>query len=144
MPCTRVQFPFLFERRAGIDSVIGKTKEYGVCEYKDKETAERAKRNLCPLCPLAPGIFSFSCRVVIDTVTGKTKGYGFCEYKDEETAESAKRNLQGYEVNGRQLRIDYADADKIIPSVSIGTKEEATIAFLFQLLLFLFLREACI
>ena len=51
-------------------------------------------------------------RLVIDRETGKPKGYGFCEYKDEETALSARRNLQGYEVNGRQLRVDFAENDK--------------------------------
>ncbi|KAL6514586.1 hypothetical protein OROGR_020165 [Orobanche gracilis] len=44
--------------------------------------------------------------------TGKPKGYGFCEYKDEETALSARRNLQGYDINGRQLRVDFAENDK--------------------------------
>ena len=52
------------------------------------------------------------CRLVIDRETGKPKGYGFCEYKDEETALSARRNLQGYEINGRQLRVDFAENDK--------------------------------
>lgn len=50
-----------------------------------------------------------SFRLVVDKETGKPKGYGFCEYKDEETALSARRNLQGYEVNGRQLRVDFAE-----------------------------------
>ncbi|KAK4362489.1 hypothetical protein RND71_017730 [Anisodus tanguticus] len=54
----------------------------------------------------------FSLRLVIDRETGKPKGYGFCEYKDEETALSARRNLQGYEINGRQLRVDFAENDK--------------------------------
>ncbi|KAK2457834.1 glycine-rich RNA-binding protein [Trifolium repens] len=49
---------------------------------------------------------------LIDRETGKPKGYGFCEYKDEETALSARRNLQGYEINGRQLRVDFAENDK--------------------------------
>ncbi|WJX14281.1 Cleavage stimulation factor subunit 2 [Trifolium repens] len=49
---------------------------------------------------------------LIDRETGKPKGYGFCEYKDEETALSARRNLQGYEINGRQLRVDLAENDK--------------------------------
>lgn len=53
-----------------------------------------------------------SSRLVIDRETGKPKGYGFCEYKDEETALSARRNLQGYEINGRQLRVDFAENDK--------------------------------
>lgn len=56
--------------------------------------------------------FSYVCRLVIDRETGKPKGYGFCEYKDEETALSARRNLQGYEINGRQLRVDFAENDK--------------------------------
>lgn len=51
-------------------------------------------------------------RLVLDRETGKPKGYGFCEYKDEETALSARRNLQGYEINGRQLRVDFAENDK--------------------------------
>lgn len=55
---------------------------------------------------------SFIHRLVIDRETGKPKGYGFCEYKDEETALSARRNLQGYEINGRQLRVDFAENDK--------------------------------
>lgn len=49
---------------------------------------------------------------MIDRETGKPKGYGFCEYKDEETSLSARRNLQGYEINGRQLRVDFAENDK--------------------------------
>ncbi|KAF3638239.1 Cleavage stimulating factor 64 [Capsicum annuum] len=51
-------------------------------------------------------------RLVIDRETGKPKGFGFCEYKDEETVLSARRNLQGYEINGRQLRVDFAENDK--------------------------------
>eukprot|EP00850_Spirogloea_muscicola_P016859 SM000140S00608 [mRNA] locus=s140:151582:159394:- [translate_table: standard] len=50
-----------------------------------------------------------SLRLVKERETGKPKGYGFCEYRDEETAQSARRNLQGYEVNGRQLRVDFAE-----------------------------------
>lgn len=47
-----------------------------------------------------------------DRETGKLKGYGFCEYRDEETALSARRNLQGYKINGRKLRVDFAGNDK--------------------------------
>lgn len=54
----------------------------------------------------------FWCRLVLDKESGKPKGYGFCEYKDEETALSARRNLQGYEINGRQLRVDFAENGK--------------------------------
>lgn len=44
-----------------------------------------------------------------DRETGKPKGYGFCEYADGATALSAMRNLNGYEINGRNLRVDFAD-----------------------------------
>lgn len=50
--------------------------------------------------------------MVTDRETGKPKGYGFCEYKDEETAKSARRNLKNHEINGRQLRVDFAENDK--------------------------------
>ena len=46
---------------------------------------------------------------MIDKETGKPKGYGFCEYKDEETVLSACRDLHGYEINGRQLCVDFAE-----------------------------------
>lgn len=48
---------------------------------------------------------------MFDHATGKPKGFGFCEYKDAETAASALRNLQGVEVAGRGLRLDFADTD---------------------------------
>lgn len=47
-----------------------------------------------------------------DRETGKPKGYGFCEYKDQEMALSAMRNLNGYELNGRALRVDNAASEK--------------------------------
>eukprot|EP00898_Chlorokybus_atmophyticus_P001529 jgi/Chlat1/2377/Chrsp17S02644 len=50
-------------------------------------------------------------RMVSDRDTGKPKGFGFAEYHDEETAQSARRNLNGFEFNGRSLRVDYADND---------------------------------
>ena len=56
--------------------------------------------------------FHFAIRLVFDRETGKPKGYGFCEYKDQETALSAIRNLNGYELNGRALRVDSAASEK--------------------------------
>ena len=49
---------------------------------------------------------------MFDRETGKPKGYGFCEYKDQETALSAMRNLNGYQLNGRSLRVDSAASEK--------------------------------
>eukprot|EP00210_Caulerpa_lentillifera_P001986 g1904.t1 len=50
-----------------------------------------------------------SFRLVNDRDTGMAKGYGFCEYYDTTTAESAVRNLNNHELNGRSIRVDFAD-----------------------------------
>ncbi|KAE8701848.1 Cleavage stimulating factor 64 [Hibiscus syriacus] len=71
---------------------------------------DATEEQLIEICREVGPVVSF--RLVIDIETGKPKGYGFCEYKDEETALSARRNLQGYEINGRQLRVDFAENDK--------------------------------
>lgn len=82
----------------------------------------------------------FVFRLVIDRETGKPKGYGFCEYKDEETALSARRNLQGYEINGRQLRVDFAENDKGTDRnrEQVNRRRLATIFSLSSLLLLIF------
>lgn len=47
----------------------------------------------------------------MDKDSGKPKGYGFCEYPDRETANSAVRNLNNFDLNGRLLRVDFADKE---------------------------------
>uniref|UniRef100_A0A915DGI1 RRM domain-containing protein n=1 Tax=Ditylenchus dipsaci TaxID=166011 RepID=A0A915DGI1_9BILA len=47
-------------------------------------------------------------RLVHDRETGRPKGFGFCEFADVQTAEAAQRNLNGFELNGRPLRVDSA------------------------------------
>lgn len=49
------------------------------------------------------------CRIVMDRETGRSKGFGFCEFQDPMSAENAMRNLNGYELNGRALRVDTAN-----------------------------------
>ena len=49
---------------------------------------------------------------MFDRDTGKPKGYGFCEYRDPQTAMSAMRNLNGYEMGGRPLRVDFAENER--------------------------------
>lgn len=74
-------------------------------------------------------------RLLFDRDTGKSRGYGFCEYEDEETASSAIRNLNGYDLGGRQLRIDYAENDQM-PSAVTGSLPTPHVS---HLLVFLFL-----
>ncbi|CAF2468291.1 unnamed protein product [Rotaria sp. Silwood2] len=51
-----------------------------------------------------------SFRIVFDRETGNPKGYGFAEYTDIDMAQSAIRNLNGFEFNGRTLRVDKASS----------------------------------
>jgi cleavage stimulation factor subunit 2 len=44
-----------------------------------------------------------------DKETGKPKGYGFAEFSDSDSAYSAVRNLNDFELQGRKLRVDYAN-----------------------------------
>lgn len=49
------------------------------------------------------------CRIVLDKETQKPKGFAFVEFFDIATAESAVRNMNNYEVNGRTIRVNFAD-----------------------------------
>ncbi|KAL5974505.1 hypothetical protein ACLOJK_031170 [Asimina triloba] len=80
------------------------------CVFVGNIPYDATEEQLIHICEEVGPVVSF--RLVLDRETGKPKGYGFCEYKDEETALSARRNLQGYEINGRQLRVDFAENDK--------------------------------
>ncbi|KAB2025150.1 hypothetical protein ES319_D06G132000v1 [Gossypium barbadense] len=80
------------------------------CVFVGNIPYDATEEQLIEICREVGPVVSF--RLVIDRETGKPKGYGFCEYKDEETALSARRNLQGYGINGRQLRVDFAENDK--------------------------------
>jgi cleavage stimulation factor subunit 2 len=50
-----------------------------------------------------------SYRALTDKETGKPRGYAFAEYSDADAAASAVRNLNDYEIQGRKLRVDYAN-----------------------------------
>lgn len=45
----------------------------------------------------------------MDKETQKPKGFAFVEFYDVATAESAVRNMNNYEVNGRTIRVNFAD-----------------------------------
>jgi cleavage stimulation factor subunit 2 len=50
-----------------------------------------------------------SFRLVYDKETGKPKGFGFLEYTDVDAAASAVRNLNGFQLQGRELKVDYSN-----------------------------------
>jgi hypothetical protein len=47
-----------------------------------------------------------SFRLISDRETGRSKGYGFCEFSDAAGANQASQTLNGYELHGRELRVD--------------------------------------
>ncbi|KAI9506611.1 hypothetical protein BX070DRAFT_186627 [Coemansia spiralis] len=52
-------------------------------------------------------------RLVFDPVTHRAKGYGFCQFVDINTAASAIKNLNDTEVDGRNIKIGYADRERV-------------------------------
>lgn len=47
-------------------------------------------------------------RIVIDRATWRSKGFGFVVFEEEDDARRAKEELDGVEVDGRPIRVDYA------------------------------------
>jgi len=51
-------------------------------------------------------------RVITDRETGKSKGFGFVEFVNTEDAETAKEAMDGKELDGRELKVDFAQDKK--------------------------------
>eukprot|EP00347_Sterkiella_histriomuscorum_P023847 403333180 len=51
-------------------------------------------------------------RLKTDPKTNQPKGFGFCEYRDPDIAACALRNLNKSEINGRNLKVDFASDNK--------------------------------
>merc|ERR1719466_240454 len=47
-------------------------------------------------------------RILLDRETRRPRGMGFCEFESSEACDSAIEGLNGYELQGRQLRVDHA------------------------------------
>lgn len=51
-------------------------------------------------------------KIIYDKESRLSKGYGFCEYVEVEAAQSAAKNLNGADIQGQQIRVDLADAER--------------------------------
>ena len=49
-----------------------------------------------------------SVKIIINKHTGRSKGFGFVEMANDEEGNKAVESLDGYELNGRNLRVDKA------------------------------------
>jgi len=47
-------------------------------------------------------------RIATDRDTGRSKGFGYIEFSDVDLAKKAFTELSSYEIDGRQIRLDYA------------------------------------
>lgn len=48
-------------------------------------------------------------KVVSDRDTGRSRGFGFVTFENEEDANKAQKAMDGQEMDGRQLRVDFAN-----------------------------------
>eukprot|EP00794_Sanderia_malayensis_P003207 gene3207-3683_t len=49
-----------------------------------------------------------SCQIVYDHATGRSRGFAFVYFRDEESAVEAKERLNGQELDGRRIRVDFS------------------------------------
>jgi RNA recognition motif-containing protein len=50
-----------------------------------------------------------SVKIIQDRETGRSKGFGFVEYSDSGCIDQAIQNMNGFELGGRQLRVNAAN-----------------------------------
>lgn len=53
-----------------------------------------------------------STTVITDRVTGRSKGFGFVEFDDDANAGKAIETLAGRELDGRKIRVNFAEERK--------------------------------
>ncbi len=53
-----------------------------------------------------------SANVITDRESGRSRGFGFVEFQNESDAQDAQRALDGYDLDGRNLRVNEAQDRK--------------------------------
>ncbi|MEZ5965265.1 MAG: RNA-binding protein [Planctomycetota bacterium] len=55
------------------------------------------------------GFTAASARVVLDRETGRSRGFAFVDFESDETATKAMEAMNGFEIEGRQMRVTEAE-----------------------------------
>lgn len=48
--------------------------------------------------------------VVRERDTGRSRGFGFVIFEDDDSAKTAQESMHGQEIDGRQVRVDFANS----------------------------------
>ena len=48
-------------------------------------------------------------KVVMDRYSGRSRGFGFVSYAEDSQADAAQQEMNGKELDGRAIRVDYAN-----------------------------------
>lgn len=48
-------------------------------------------------------------KIITDRETGRSKGFGFVEFNSPEDASKAKDAMDGVELDGREIKVDFAE-----------------------------------
>jgi len=48
-------------------------------------------------------------KVICERDTGRSRGFGFVTFGTEESASAAQKAMNGHEMDGRQLKVDFAN-----------------------------------
>ena len=51
-----------------------------------------------------------SAKIITDKYTGASRGFGFVTFETSENAQAAQEAMHGQELEGRQLRVDFANS----------------------------------
>jgi RNA recognition motif-containing protein len=114
--------PVIRKRHRGMDTSIKRPGEVGISSFDKEVTTLKTKLFISNLAYRTGedtvrqlferfGIVKF-IHILTDRDTGRSRGFGFLEMSDHTSAQKAMDSLNGRDVEGRAIRIDWARPPK--------------------------------